>query len=333
MLFLRTRTRLHGRGWLQGVELHGRTLPALIDLQPPQYSEIHLLIRTRMKRLLAGFPKKGELPELFPFPQEFMDKLAGELTLGHSNTLRAILTQLQQEYRRVVQPPTHPCPDPYAAWQNLVANAGRKLASSYGDHRQSLHQGLGLLLQKAAPWSRGYWQIKNVRAVEEVGSSRTYGTITVVDWGLVNPTSALSNGQHLRVAIGMLLASGAGILHNLRALLEAFAKRPLKIQKLIILWPNPSAVKPDPAQRAAALPKATQNLWTNNRHSADCELRFVSHDCLKMIFAFPDWDLAVQGNVLNPMTDSAIRLFVHKHCGSVLDLVVPVAIAQGNSVP
>jgi hypothetical protein len=314
---------------MQGVNAGGKTLPFLIDLEPPSYEEVRLIAESRIDKLLAPFDRKGELPDLFPLRPAFVNELATELQPGHRQVLRNILIRLREEYAKAVWVEGSGAgDDPAAAWRKTRQRVKQRVGDALHPHRQEIHAGLGMMLQQALPLEIGGWSLDRVEPTVSVGDNAAVGLVTLLEWRRASESSPEEAAETLRMAVGTLLSPGGGMPGDLAAKLEVFQKRSQKIDQLVILWPGAPEVNP-----ADSLPRVTRQVWDASKHTAKSALRKSDKDDLRTMLAFPEWLRQVRDDAAEPLPAADVAAFVREQCPGVIQLVAPLAPAVKELVP
>jgi hypothetical protein len=313
----------------QGVPLHGRGPVDVIELKPPRFEELRLLIGERVSQQLKGFPEAEALPANFPFAAAFLDKQAQQTGTG----LRNVMLRLRDEYSRVVFGRSTPAiegPAPAVdwgpmlelTWNEKLTAANRKLKEPLVSHASALHAGLRRLLQHASPAALGGFEPMDVKPQATLDDNTIYSQLTVADWRQV-PAAGGSNGSTtvVRVSVGFLLGKGPGLPRDLQAKLAPLPDDTRKADCLVVLWPRNAD-----GDLVEALPRATRDVWESGTgHFRAAALRPLTNDDLRKLLAFPDWLDGLQGLVEAPIPVEVVRTFVQQHCRAVVQLALPPA--------
>lgn len=313
----------------QGVLLPARNPVDVLTLQPPSGDEIALLIRARLRPLLPE-QLAQKLSNEFPFKQDFLNTIIAEAPVQN---LRATLLRLRDQYANELygrkpltegQPPPLPTADPKwleLVWKKHVSASNRKLQGSLVSHFQSLHTGLGMILDLLKPLTVGGWFLTQVQPTVSVGEHAIYGVVTILDWA-PESQQVSPNGETLllRLGIGMLLATTRGMAADLKAKFDALRKRSLRVNNLIILW----ATQVTGEDLSVSLPRDTRTAWDDSGvYKKRTTLRRVSRDELAMLLAYPDWYAEVKNDAEHPASEEVIQQFIRQACDSLCQLICP----------
>jgi hypothetical protein len=322
--------------WEQGIPLAGRGPVFLLDLKPPSNEDVQVLIRARIWPQLADAPAAKDLPQDFPFRPEFIASLVGTGTVS----LRTVLYQLRDEFNRVVYEKPSPLPparkdeedgvppppsSSVADWNRQLETgwtralaAARRNFDSVTQH--DLHEGLGRLLQAAAPVSIAGWSLNKVEDSIPVGQNPDYGVVSVLDWRAAEDRSLDQKGpQSLRVAIGFLLASGSGMAPDLRAKFDFLRERERGV-RLLILWPTPR----ENEDLSDYLPPGTRRVWeAEEANHWRTTLRRIDELDLRRVLVFQSLVTDVQESAQESPPMEILRAFVHQKMGKLFPLFCP----------
>jgi hypothetical protein len=278
-----------------------------------------------LRPLLQG--TSAELPDTFPFADQFLQKEAAE-----GQNLRITLMRLRDEYSRLVYqkgqpPPTEkgPPPEPKVPWEPLfdtkwqehLTIAGRLASGPLAGHLQKVHAGLGSVLQTVLPLRIDECELVEVNATVALGDNPNYGMVSLLHWRDANETD---NGAATvkKVGIAFLLGKGPGMATDLECKFEFF-QRPVRGNELLILWPSAQ----DADNLVDVLPPKTRGVWDKSRHNKKTTLRRLEVRDLAMLLAFPDWLNAVRGIGDEAPPLELLAAFVKSHLQTILQLLAP----------
>ena len=325
-----TEMRKIGQGrWSQsrlerGVSLPGKPPLHRMHLPAPKAEELKKLIGNRMTSIRAALPAADAVPDWFPFSLEFVSQIGSS-----DQVIRGKIESLRNEYDVLVfgaiasTPATGGQVEPNQkeseraslaarVWKLKQSEAGRKLDSSLLGNGQGLAQGLGELLQSGLADSS---PSATVHPLVEIGDDPRYGSLCLIE----HP----ANGTTVRIAIGLLLASGRGMAMDLQSKLAAFHDEKTRAGRLVVLWLTNNAH----ANLADALPARTREVWDEAGAGRKTTLRRVDMADLRRMLAFPIWRDEVRKEAPD-FPESAIRRFVTENCHSILALAAPDGILE-----
>lgn len=314
----------------QGVPLYAQGLVDRVELRPPDFAQLQELIAIRLQRLLRDRHAAAELPQGFPFGNDFLDDLARRSDLG----LRNLLLRLRDEYSRVVygrsvSAPAEPAaPRDWApllerAWTDQLRSADHKLQGALISQRQDIHVGLGRLLQQLDPIASDGWLLVAVQPVVSIGSHPGYGVVSLVEWR-PEPATGMNGKDEgakavQRIGVGLLLAGGAGMPRDLQAKFELFEEGGVQTDGVVVLWPRPAL-----DNLPATLPEATRQVWSAGSKRRQAALRAISDHHLRTLLALPAWlDECLELEVAPPA--AVVKAFLVEHCAALVRLALPPA--------
>jgi len=302
----------------RGVSFPGMPPLDRVHLSSPRLPELKKLILNRMCKIRDALAASA-LPEWFPFPLEFVTETgnSGQAIRGKIEALRAKYDALVFGSVSSPAPPLGKLDGDkdkelalFAArvWKLKQGEAGRKLDVSVLGNGQDLAQGLGELLKTGLAVLN---PAATVHPFLEVGDDPRYGRFCLVE--------CPSNGTIVRIAIGLLLASGKGMPMDLQSKFAAFHDEKIRASRLVVLWSTNNTS----ANLVDALPERTRQVWDDAKADIKTTLRKVGPEDLRLMLAFPLWRDEVRKE--NPdFPEVAIRTFVTDNCQAILTLVPPI---------
>jgi hypothetical protein len=307
----------------QGVPIYAKGPVFLVDLGPTTSEEMRVLIHSRVQRLLGDFPRAAELPQTFPFDEQFLKQAFTDY-----QSIRNSLVRLRDEYSRVVYGQTavkeQPRPVNWersleSSWNDQLAAAGRKMEGSLVSCLQEIHAGLGSVLQLFLPLSLEEWVLTEVQPTASVGDNPTYGVVSLLHWQHTKAGArAGSNGDVEKVGVGFLLARGNGIPIDLKAKFDFF-RRPARGNRLLVLWPTQA----EGDNLVEFLPPVTRKVWEESRSRGKTVLRRVDPTDLRALLAFPEWLSSLQNLADGPVPPEVVQAFVKERFQAALHLIAP----------
>jgi hypothetical protein len=313
--------------WMQKVVSGVHSYDAVIDLKMPTYEDLHILITARVAQALGDFPQTASLPDLFPFPPDFVKTLKVET----SRQLRDSLILLRDAYEKEVhtQQPTPVIIDALIAWKQKLVQVGDTLADDkWYSHRQKFHEGLGTIFQKLIGSTVGGWIIRRADPTIPVGDSPTLGFVTALQLEAARSEDATA----VLVAVGLFLHRSNFRANDLQAKLDAFKSKRHKFERLVILWPE----SPEGGFTAEALGTSTRTreIWDGAGKVRDLmEVRRFDVRAAKMLLAFPGWLTLMQDEQSEPLSEDQVREFVLEHCRPLINIVLPALKPVEAAVP
>ncbi|NLX57018.1 MAG: hypothetical protein GXY58_18070 [Planctomycetaceae bacterium] len=301
-----------------GVHVPGHCRVAELELQPPTRAELSDLVQGRMAGLRSQLPGGNSVPAHFPFAPQFLEEL-GQLS---GMPIRGRIERLRDEYNRIVfgrcdlvaAPVDVPGPNEVTReeleriWEDALLEAGRSLEVAWTDQQVNLTRGLSQLLQAALPWPEYLPQLDAACQALPIGDNPRHGFATLVR--CTQPPA--------RVAIGFLLATGAGMPLDMRAKFAAFSDEKTRANWLIILWPTGKSG----GDLVAALPTKTREVWEECCQQRAVCLRAVDRVSLRKIRALPLFLENARKQDIS-LSDDLLRSFVRERCVEVFPLVIP----------
>jgi hypothetical protein len=284
---------------------HG-TLKALrLEAPPPEL--VRRIVEARLRPALEELPDFADLPPLFPFSPEQVDRVART-----EPTLRDMLQQLRHLFDHVVfgrpveQPPEQPAADlppgvksvivvetPAGApaekemppdtprpaladlWDQEMRAARRQLEpdGALTGATRELQAGLGAFLQVCHEHGVkvGPWRLTHVVPEWTFGEHPTYGALTIAHW-------VCKDGQPWKVGVGLFLGRGPAKPRDLGIKLAALDAEPAVIDHLILLRPEDDL----------ALTGKSKSLWQEaERRGRHARLEPVALDAFAVLYGFP----------------------------------------------
>lgn len=306
--------------WIQKIDVPGRSFPYRIDLNPPSESEVREFVSQRLKPLWEDFPRKEELPLLFPFSEAFQQR---ELT-SRTAPLRTVLIQLNEEYERSIYsqepyevgegpPPPPPPPPPNELWNAHFQKTVRTKINPLSQYRTELHSGLFEVCSRATSWNSKNWTLQSAGRLKQIGENTKHGFFTMLEW-LSNPT-----GKIATVCIGLFLVDRSqAILTDLESKFDVFSDQNLQVHHLIILWPKAEGKNPE-----STLPQKTKGVWNKNPHPNRTSLRPFTKNHAYSLLTFPAWLAAIEDKLSQPASDSTVQTVIQERFNDFLQTILP----------
>ncbi len=288
---------------------HG-TLKALrLEAPPPEL--VTRVVEARLRPALEELPDFAELPAIFPFTPEQVERIART-----EPTLRDMLQQFRHLFDHIVfgdpaavedkgqktedRLPTMELPpgvksvmvvetpagntantvDPRpanfgASWDQEVRTARRKLEpeGALTGATRELQAGLGSFLQVCHDHGVkvGPWRLCHVVPEWTFGDHPTYGALTIAHW-------VCKDGQPWKVGIGLFLGRGPAKPKDLGTKLAALEAEPCVVDYLILLRPEDDL----------ALSGKSKTLWQDaERRGRHIRLEPVALEAFATLYAFP----------------------------------------------
>jgi hypothetical protein len=288
---------------------HGTIKALRLEAPPPEL--VRRVVEARLRPALEALPDFADLPPLFPFAAEQVERVART-----EPTLRDMLQQFRhlfdlvvfgpavEERARaeaerpanrlpapevppavksvaVVETPEEP-PAPAAAkpslgdlWEQELRSARRKLEpeGALTGATRELQAGLGAFLQICLEHGVkvGPWRLQHVVPEWSFGDHPTYGVIGIAHW-------ATRGGQPWKVGVGLFLGRGSAKPRDLGTKLAALEAEPAVIDHLILLRPEDDL----------ALSGKSKTLWQEaEKRGRHARLEPVALDAFAALYAFP----------------------------------------------
>jgi hypothetical protein len=279
---------------------HG-TLQAL-RLEAPPAELVRRVVEARLRPALDQLPDAGDLPPLFPFTEEQVERVART-----EPTLRDMLQQFRHQFDSVVFRPSEappeappaprlpqqelpaavksvvivesaepPAPRPVEAlWDHEVRSARRKLEpeGALTGATRELQAGLGAFLRVAHEHGVkvGPWRLQHVVPELTFGEHPTYGVLSIAHW-------VCKGGQPWKVGVGLFLGRGPAKPKDLMTKLSALELEPSVIDHLILLRPEDDL----------GLSGKSKTCWQEaERKGRHARLEPVALDAFAALYAFP----------------------------------------------
>lgn len=281
---------------------HG-TLQAL-RLEAPPVDLVRRVVEARLRPSLEQLADPAELPELYPFTAEQVERVART-----EPTLRDMLQQFRQLFDAlvykttetttlepvaetrmqaaeeprvksviVVETPTEtaaPARSLEEMWDQEVRSARRKLEpeGAITGATRELQAGLGTFLRIGMEHGVkvGPWRMQHVVPELTFGEHPTYGVLTIAHW-------VCKGGQPWKLGVGLFLGKGPAKPRDLGTKLAALELEPAVIDHLILLRPE------DDMTLTGKSKAAWQEAERRGRHA---RLEPVALDAFAAVYAFP----------------------------------------------
>jgi hypothetical protein len=319
----------------QGViRVPGRGSLSTLALPPVSVAGLRQIVAARLRPLRVEFfgEDQGETPDIVPFQDGDLKKTS-RTQEGDEPPLRQALQALRDRFEELVNGRSAGLVAPAMSvssttdsalimeqleqtWkqQQRAANANVS-RNGYNGLANDLHAGLRQWLDFLIAEDAGTSAGKPTAAANKiVGGHPTYGQATRYTW---------REGERSRdMALGFLLAGGAGMPRDLEAKLALAAATRDPVDLLVILWPKGPDL-PEPVHES--LPRGSRDVWTQyEKRGVTCKvlLRCVAADSLICWLALPPW-LAQSHNTVAQVTSDVLRHFVAEQTISLLPLLAP----------
>jgi hypothetical protein len=327
---------------------HG-TIKAL-RLEAPSPEQVRLIVQARLRPALEELPDFANLPELFPFNDEQVTRVAkteptlrdmlqqfrhlfDHLVYGEAQATSAVMTEGVESTRilpvdlppevksmEVVQTPTTP-PAPSAA---APAFSSSQLGQTWDQEIRSAKNNLtpeGALTGATRELQAGlgaFLQICHEHGVK-VGPWRLQHVVGEWTFG-EHPTYgvitiahwACRDGQPWKVGIGLFLGRGPGKPKDLENKLASLEITPPVIDHLILLRPEDDL----------SLTGKSKTLWQESeRRGRQTRLEAVNLDSFAILYGFPRWLAALSESLPEGQPLPNLADFIQERCEKLLEQV------------
>lgn len=322
---------------------HGTLQTLRLEAPPPEL--VFKVVEQRLRPGLDEVPDANQLPVLYPFSVEQVDRIARtEPTLRDMlQQFRALFDHLVYGVERegqptdrlpppepqpaprlpaaevpqvksviVVETPASPAPTKTALldlWDQEIRSARRRLEpeGALTGATRELQAGLGLFLQVCHEHGVkvGPWRLQHVVPEWTFGDHPTYGALAIAHW-------AVKDGQPWRVGVGLFLGKGTAKPRDLGIKLDAFKVEPPMIDHLILLRPDDDL----------GLTGKSKSLWQEaDKAGHRARLEAVTAESFALLASLPRWLAALTETLPAGQQLPNLADLIQDRCERVLEQV------------